>query len=290
MAFLEYNPTQTLYQFCSIDSFRGILNSKNIWCSDLEAANDPRELQLGFEHFMAALTFVREKEFKGSAGVFLDRMKDDLARHRGVHQAFCACFSLVKDELPMWNEYGSNYSGVAIGFRPTAITSMPGRIQKVKYVNEDTAGDFRDVVREIANGFDQNHSFDDVTYWITAHTSALSAITALKHRSWAHEREVRFIHLQTRNPENTWIPRAELSDGSPVYWQKPLSRQLRGARVEYKVFPFGRQKNRTYEYSRAIERVVVGPRCTLSTGEVKSELEKNGFENFEIEKSDCQIR
>jgi hypothetical protein len=212
MAFLEYHPTQTLYQFCSVDSFRGILSSKEIWCSDLERANDPRELKLGFEHFLAAIKFVRENEFKGFAGVFLDRLKDDLARSHDVHQAFCACFSLVKDELPMWNEYGSNYSGVAIGFRPTAITSMPGRIQKVKYVDEDTANDFRDIVREIASGFDPSHTFDDLTYWVTTRTSALSAITALKHRSWAHEREARFIHLQTRNPESAWIPRAELSD------------------------------------------------------------------------------
>ena len=290
MAFLEYHPTQTLYQFCSVDSFRGILSSKKIWCSDLEEANDPRELKLGFKHFTAALKFVRENEFKGSKGIFLDRLRDELARYRDVHQAFCACFSLVKDELPMWNEYGSNYSGVAIGFRPTAITSMPGRVQKAKYVNEDTKNDFHEVVREIASRFDPSHNFDDVAYWITASTSAFSAITALKHRSWAHEREVRFIHLQTRKPESVWIPRAELPDGTPVYWQKPLSREVRGARVEYKTFPFGRQKKRNYDYSGAIERVVIGPRCTLSKSEVQFELEKNGFKDFEIENSDCQIR
>jgi hypothetical protein len=238
---------------------------------------------------MAALKVVRENEFRGPAGAFLDRLKDDLARYRDAHQAFCACFSLVKDELPIWNEYGSNYSGVAIGFRPTAITSMPGRIQKAKYVNEDTVSDFREVVREIANEFDPRHSFDEV-YRITANTNALSAITALKHRSWTHEREVRFIHLQTRKPESTWIPRAELSDGTPVYWQEPLSREVRGAKVEYKAFPFGRQKNRNYESSGAIERVVIGPRCALSRDDIQSELERNGFENFEIEHSDCRIR
>jgi Protein of unknown function (DUF2971) len=290
MAFLEYCPSQTLYQFCSVDGFRGILSSKNIWCSDLKEANDPREIKLGFEHFIAALRFVRENEFKGAAGVFLDRLTDDLARNRDIQQAFCACFSLVKDELPMWNEYGSNYSGVAIGFRPTAITSMPGRIQKAKYVSDNTANDFREVVREIASNFDPNHSFDDVAYWIVASTTALSAITALKHRSWAHEQEVRFIHLQTRDLGNVQIPRAEWSDGTPVYWQKPLSREVQGASVEYKTFPFGRQRNRSYEYSRAIERVVIGPRCTLSKDDVQFELEKNGFQNFEIENSDCQIR
>ena len=75
MAFLEYRPTQTLYQFCSVESFRAILKSKSIWCSDLEEANDPRELKLGFEHFVSALKFVRENELKGDAGAFLDRMR-----------------------------------------------------------------------------------------------------------------------------------------------------------------------------------------------------------------------
>ena len=78
----------------------------------------PRELKLGFEHFVSALKFVRENELKGDAGAFLDRMRDELKRVRETQQAFCACFSLVKDELPMWNEYGSSYSGVALGFRP----------------------------------------------------------------------------------------------------------------------------------------------------------------------------
>ena len=167
---------------------------------------------------------------------------------------------------------------------------MPGRIQKVKYVSNGTPDDFRQVVREIANAFDPNHSLDDFMYWIVATTNALTAITGLKHRSWSHEQEVRFVHLQTREEGEGWIPRAEFSDGAPVYWQKPLSREVRGSKVDYKSFPFGRRNRGIYDPSGAIERVVIGPRCVLSVSDVKSELETNGFRNFDIEVSECQIR
>jgi hypothetical protein len=61
MAFLEHTPKQTLYQFCSVDGFRGIVTSRALWYTDLQSANDPRELKLGFEHFIEAVEFVREQ-------------------------------------------------------------------------------------------------------------------------------------------------------------------------------------------------------------------------------------
>jgi hypothetical protein len=60
MAFLEYRPTQTLYQFSSVEGLKGIATSKELWCSDLSTANDPRELTLGHEHFLNAIEFVRD--------------------------------------------------------------------------------------------------------------------------------------------------------------------------------------------------------------------------------------
>jgi hypothetical protein len=126
MAFLEYRPTQVLYQFSSVEGLKGILSSKELWCTDLASANDPREIVLGHQHFIEALRYVREHEYKGAAGNFIDIVENHVSRYKNSQQTFCACFSTVKDDLPMWREYGSNYAGVAIGFRPTAITPLPG--------------------------------------------------------------------------------------------------------------------------------------------------------------------
>src|SRR5258708_36437946 len=161
MAFLEYSPKQTLYQFCSVDSFRKLAASKVIWCTDLVSANDPREMKLGFQHLLDAMKFVRENEYTGHAGEFLEKIIAELTNESASQHFYCACFSLVKDALPMWREYGDSYRGVAIGFRPTAITSMPGRIQNVKYLNPDVAEEFRRVIREIVSQFEPEHRPDD---------------------------------------------------------------------------------------------------------------------------------
>jgi hypothetical protein len=236
------------------------------------------------------MKFVRENEYKGAIGTFLVGIQKHVAEYRDTQQTFCSCFSPVKDDLPMWREYGSNYAGVAIGFRPTAITSMPGRIQKVKYLNPDTTEDFRRHVRDIAAKFDPERSPADFMYWMDAGVSSFTSITALKHHSWAYEKEVRFIHVQVRETKKENPQIAEFSDETPVFWSKPLSRPGQNGSVDYKAFPFGRRKDQTSDSTRAIDRIVIGPRCTLTEADIRTLLEKNGYAGFEIEKSDCQIR
>jgi hypothetical protein len=116
-------------------------------------------------------------------------------------------------------------------------------------------------------------------------------MTALKHNSWAYENEVRFIHAQVRQePQGAFRQVAEFSDLSPVYWEEPLHRLRSGNTVDYKKFPYGRRENRISDPSRAIASVVLGPRCELTEDQARSLFSSNGFQNFEVEKSDCQIR
>jgi hypothetical protein len=289
MAFLEYNPTQTLYQFCTLDGFQKILSSKVIWCTDLEAANDPRELALGFDHFVEALKYVRQNEYKGRIGELLSRVLTDLLTVRAKQQAFCACFSPVPDSLPMWREYGDNCRGVSIGFRPTAIKSLPGRIQKVKYLNPDTPEEFRQLIRDLASTFDPDRSPDDVHYYALAASSLLAAATSLKHNSWEYEKEIRFVFMQARNNPGR-IPVSRYDDGTQIFWEKPLTRERGSNTIQYMAFPFGLRKKQRCEFSRAIARIVVGPRCSAAAADMEVELRNNGFEDFEVLKSECQIR
>jgi hypothetical protein len=288
MAFLEHTPKQTLYHFCSLDGFRGIVASKGLWYSGLQSSNDPRELKLGVEHFIDATAFVREQDYPGPDGHFLQMIANELLKQHANRQFFCACFSLVEDALPMWREYGNGCRGVAIGFRPTAIISMPGRIQRVRYLNPDTPDDFRRLVRDIGGYFDPTHSANDIRYWLNAATSVLAALTALKHHTWEYEKEVRIIFTQTPNADRS-IPLSWHADGTEIFWEKPLSRIRGNECVEYRSFRFGRHKDGVFDFSRAIARVVVGSRCELPIDEVTSELRKNGFTDFDVVKSECFI-
>lgn len=288
--FPEYHPRQTLYQFCPVDSFRKLVASKVIWCTDLASANDPRELELGLQHVLDAMKFVRENEYGGHVGEFLEKLMSDVTSGSARQQFFCACFSLLNDALPMWREYGDNYRGVAIGFRPTAITSMPGRIQKVRYLNSNSAEDFRRLVRDISSQFDPDHSPKDIRYWAIASSGILAAVTALKHHTWEYEKEIRFVFAQVRTKPEINLPISYFSVDAPIFWQTPLNRRRGEGFVDYMAFQFGRRKQGTYDFSRAIAQVVIGPRCALSIEEAKSELQGNGFEGVDVVRSECEIR
>ena len=295
MAFLEYHPTQTLFQYCSPEAFFGILQSKHLWFSDLASANDPREIRLGHTHFIEALKSVCDKEFRGERGQFLSVLAERLAEYRTTGQAFSCCFSLVGDELPMWGAYGANYSGLAIGFRPTALIELPCRIQKVTYLDENTPEDFKRLVLEIAGQFDATRNPDDLIYWVDAVAYAFAAMTALKHSTWSYEKEVRLVHARRiqppdENEDKIFSITDYFPDGKPVWWSQPLERTNGTRAVKYLEFPFGRFRNGAFDPSRAIERIVIGPNCPLSLSDVTDAMRQLGYERFEVAKSICEIR
>jgi hypothetical protein len=167
---------------------------------------------------------------------------------------------------------------------------MPGRIQRVKYLNPDIPEEFQKLVRDIASEFDPDHSANDIAYWAVASSSILGAVTALKHHTWEYEKEIRHVFAQVHARPDNAIPMSRFDDGTPIGWEPPLSRHRGASLIDYKAFQFGRRKQGAYEFSRAIAQVVIGPRCELSIEETKSELQRNGFEGVDVVKSDCEIR
>jgi hypothetical protein len=195
----------------------------------------------------------------------------------------------------MWAANGNNYSGVAIGFRPAAFLGIPARVQLVRYVDGNTLAEFRSLVRDIAAQFDSTHDPDDLNFWIPATRSVYSVIISLKHSSWAYEREVRMVHMQPiRAPQEGDADFVSITgylpNGDEVRWRKPLERSVGNRTVKYLDFPFGRFHNGAFDPSQAIKKVVVGPNCNLSTDEVIDLMRDNGFQRFEVTKSDCEIR
>ena len=293
MAFLEYRPTNTLYHYTSPAGFSGILASKSLWFSDLSTANDPREVHLGFDKFMTALNSVILEKYPGK-GHFLKSLSDRLRKYRENARAYCCCFSLAADTLPMWGAYGSNYAGLAIDFRATSVVDMPARVQKVKYLDENTGEDFKTLVIDLAMQI-QAAEYGSQVDEILAGASAFAAMTALKHETWSYEHEVRVIHAQRiLPPQDTehkiFSMTALLPDNEEWGWSEPLERQSGGQTIRYLAFPFGRYRNKLFEPAEAIGRVILGPKCTLSVDQTTSMLQACGFRGFQIARSNCQIR
>ena len=296
MAFLEFKPSQTIYKCCSSEGFLGIVGSKRLWFSDLASANDPREIKLGYEHFMEALELVGQEDYKGERGSFLAILAGHLARLHTHQQAYCCCFSLVADELPMWNAYGDNYGGLAIGFRPTALFGIPCRVQKVKYLKGETIEELKNLVLSLAVQFDAlGHPADDINYWIPAASGAFAAMTALKHTTWSYEQEVRLVYAQKRlppDPEDGPLSStiSQWSDGKLIKWTKPLERLSSSGNVKYLEFPFGKFHAGVFNPERAIKNITLGPKCILTRADVIATMQEKGFKDFEVTASACQIR
>jgi Protein of unknown function (DUF2971) len=199
---------------------------------------------------------------------------------------------MAEDALPMWNAYGANYGGVSIGFRPRAIMDMTGRIQKVKYVDAANQGDFRSLALDISAQL-QTGSPSELQKWYDTGTSAICAATALKHNTWLYENEVRLIYVQRKERpqgKSLQIPISRLPDGTPVGWRQPSKRLVGSETVMYFDFPFGRFEKGSYDPTRSIKDVVVGPKCALGVKEVQELLNTHGFDDFTVRPSNCQIR
>jgi hypothetical protein len=294
VAFLEFTPKQTLYHYTSVDGLIGILRSKSLWLTDLYNTNDPREIHLGFEHFLSALSQVRLSEYPGPQGLFLDRMILTLNEYKKNTRSYCACFSLAADELPMWAAYGSNYGGVAIGFRPTAITSMIGRLQKVVYSDDDTALTLRNIASTIASEYKNCYNLSAIGE-IQSTSASYAAMTSLKHQSWSYEREVRLVYAQSDRPGElrnhpVFSITSLLPNGKAHRWREPKIRQSNGIACEYMSLPFGSFVGDIYDPSRAIEKIIIGPKCTYNHEQLKTRMDEETFKDYTITISDCVVR
>jgi hypothetical protein len=293
MAYLQYRPTKTLFQYTSADGMFGILRSKSLWFSDLRAANDPREIHLGFDKVIKVLRSIAERE-RGAKGALLLHLIERLTGYFQNQQVFCTCFSQATDELPMWAAYGHTYSGVAIGFRPSAILGIPARVYLVKYLERSGENDeVNKLAADIAAKVDRYRASNDIRHFILPSVEAIASIIGLKHQTWAYEKEVRMVYIQKRErPTDAEVeftaslgPKAHL-----VRWREPHERVVGTRSVKYLVFPFGRFRDGTFDSSRAIKEIIVGPSCPLSVAEVEGELKAQGYRDCIVRKSDCHIR
>jgi hypothetical protein len=182
--------------------------------------------------------------------------------------------------------------GVALGFRPTALADMPVRVQKVRYIPDNDDAGFVRLIIELAADLDFTKG---IIEQIGVISGAFAAITAVKHETWSYEREIRLTHAQGKEPlpsEESPVFRmtALLPDDSPINWSEPLVRKTNGRQVGYLSFPYGRYSDKKFDARGAIETVILGPKCEASEADVECLLTAEGFRDFSVSRSRCQIR
>lgn len=116
-----FNPdTQILYHYTSIDAlFGGIIVKDNpqpnkeicLWATNCLYMNDPEELNSGVQLAHEVLKIPSKESIQS----LKERVKDDV---------YIVSFSSAIECLPMWNMYGKNGHGLALGFDTTELSKI----------------------------------------------------------------------------------------------------------------------------------------------------------------------
>lgn len=290
MAIYDYRPSSTLFHYCSAGGFDGITTNGSIWLSDLQFANDPKELQLAaiVENVMREL--IRE-ERSPQVRVTYASMKRQLEKLRLRLWMYSFSLSQKADQLPMWQEYTDRGRGLCIGFKATAFDHMSLRIQRVKYVRPEHLEALHSAVAAIAAPFIGKEN--DFAVMLEPMTAVLGLITTTKDDTWQHEDEVRLIFSSMSRPSvdgKINIPVELLRDGTETYPKDPLLRSRDGMEVPYFSKQFGKYRSGRWDPSGAIDSVVIGPNNPRTVADVSDELRAKGYRGVTVTRSRCSFR
>ncbi|MFS2180424.1 DUF2971 domain-containing protein [Rhizobium pisi] len=290
MAVYDYRPSSTLYHYCSAGGFEGITKNGSIWLSDLQFANDPKELQLAaiIENVMKELI---RQERSPKVRVTYASMKLQLERLRCRLWMYSFSLSQRADQLPMWQEYTDRGRGLCIGFKATAFDHMSLRIQRVKYVKPEHLESLHSAVAAIAAPFIGKEN--DFAVMLEPMTAVLGLITTTKDDTWQHEEEVRLIFSSMSRPSldgRVNIPVELLRDGSETYPRDPLFRSRDGMEVPYFSKQFGKYRAGRWDPNGAIDSVIIGPNNPRTVADVSDELRGKGYRGVTVTRSRCSFR
>lgn len=248
-------PPKIIYHYTNDVGLKGILESGQLWLSDIFSLNDPTELSHGFSYAVNQLNAKADTGPQESL-LFAKRFA---AFHEGGMQGsahyFVCSLSSDGDDLGQWRAYADNGRGYAIGFDARALEGLFTRRNGVPIPNNSTFPvTYDDAVladlhhQMIDSMFDlislpQGKDMDDAS--INAYMRELSVYLSVyvlyaalffKHEAYRNESEYRFLEFHR-------------ADIPPEVKRRYRSYEL----VKYREFDWKRLQ------ARALKRIVVGP-------------------------------
>ncbi|OOG46401.1 DUF2971 domain-containing protein [Polaromonas sp. A23] len=207
-------PPKIIWHYTNDVGLRGILETGQLWLSDIFNLNDPSELRHGFSH---AVKILNSKAEKGppESRLFAKRFSDFYeGGMQGSAHYFVCSFSADGDDLGQWRAYADNGRGYALGFDAKALehafTQQNGipipsnSTFPITYKDEELADLHRQMIDKM---------FDLISLWrdkaidaavVMAYIQELHARLAVpaleaslffKHEAYENESEYRFMQI-----------------------------------------------------------------------------------------------
>jgi Protein of unknown function (DUF2971) len=257
----------SVFHYTRLNAFVSIVQTGNIWCSNVAYANDPAEITYGDE-ILSMMLKQRYPDF-ALKGVFATLADIDY---------YAAAFSAEGDLLPQWRAYCDNGKGIAIGFDTLSIMWTTHMIfSRVEYDQKRSIELAAEVMSRYAEPI--RRAASDEERWRLLQELALFFVSLrgiFKHPAYAAEREYRLFNTLPRPREahdTHLLFRATASGLIPYY--------------EIEVLPRGGVRSGR----QTLNEVILGPCCDEPIeSSVRAFLDQNGLQHVKVERSKVRMR
>lgn len=282
-------PPDLIYHYTNDVGLRGILETGQLWLTDIFNLNDPSELSHGFSH---AVNILNSKAEQGppESRIFAKNFSAfHLNGMQGTAHYFVCSFSTDGNDLGQWRAYADNGRGYALGFDAKALEGIFTKENGAPISNNCTFHiDYQDsVLREIhsqmiesmfnlislprgrnLDGATINSYMKELSVLLSVHV--LRAALFFKHSAYRNEMEFRFLQVHQAD-----LPPPEVRRRYRTY-------EL----VKYREFDWKRL------HAGALKQIIVGPAadCRKATRFATDCLAAFDMKNIEISCSEIPYR
>lgn len=205
-------PPPIIYHYTNDVGLRGIIESGNLWFTDIFSLNDPTELKHGIK---PAIDLLRTKSQPDRPEIEQFTLNIDAIARGAIEQSahyFTCSFSGVGDELGQWRAYADNGHGYAIGFDTRVLEQAfakviagPGHMTfPVHYGEEKIRAIHSKIIEEILplismprgrglKSLIMNGYMSDLS--ISLSVPIIRAALFFKHLAYQNEQEYRFMQI-----------------------------------------------------------------------------------------------
>lgn len=314
--YLQQQPSKTIYHYTDAAGLLGMVENKNLWCTDIEYMNDANELVYAENLIKNKITEIQKANSEHTE--FFEILKKEAFRPFGeMYDVYVTCFSEAKNRLSQWRGYGKYCVGFNCEkpFRTDIHANISSewpkaRLRKVLYSRKEQ----EEIIIEIVEGLfalfkdhfeNENHDYDVVANWYGGNFSNLifEYLISFKDSTFKEEQEWRLVHLDMKGADRKKVEYRTRGDHLVPYIKSGIrvfdeskfksdyrelhrsSDRCKKERVGFDVFMKG-------EGDFPISYVGIGPvnHLKIAHQSVKKMLQSNGFSNVKVEATDSKIR
>lgn len=260
---------QLLYHYCTEETFKSIIKSKNLWLTKIIKTNDAEEVARTYDIIWPQIYDELSKRFYGDANKLdvLDRINKQVQIDKEDSpdeqmNPFGICFSINRDLAQNWNEYGDKSRGLAIGFSEDIMYGIKHDMPHPNAIVDNSIGwnqvyyDRDDLMPQFVELFAKMLAHDSMAF-LTIPNTLRHYRSFIKNPTFQDEREVRIIYYPSGGKNNSSkCGISEVKDNVVIHCELPW--------LKNNICP--------------IKEIIIGTNCSLSLEDVNRLLKKNGIE------------